>query len=200
LDQYFTSVRDLEQRMVRLEDWEQKPKPTVKDPPPQDITDPQMFVDKARVLLDMVRLALETDSSRIVSFFLDATPIHSITHHGNRPEQIAQLRKIEESQFVILNHFLNALAEVKEEGEPLLDRTSVIYGTCMGSANSHSNYNLPVLLAGGGFRHGQHLAFDPAAGKNYPLPNLFVSVLQQLGLEKDRFASSTGTMRGLEPA
>jgi hypothetical protein len=72
----------------------------------------------------------------------------------------------------------------------------VLYGTCMGNANSHSNANLPVLLAGGGFRHGQHLAFDTK--KNYPLPNLFVSMLRRLGLEIDRFASSTGTMRGLE--
>lgn len=198
LDQYFTSVRDLEQRMVRMQEWERKPKPKVSVPPPTDITDNQMFVDKARLMLDMVRLALETDSSRVVSFFLDAVPIHNITHHGNRPEIIAQLRKIEESQFVVLNNFLNALAEVKEEGEPLLDRTMVLYGTCMGNANSHSNQNLPVLLAGGGFRHGQHVAFDKTPGRNYPLPNLFVSMLQRLGLETDKFASSTGTMRGLE--
>ena len=74
----------------------------------------------------------------------------------------------------------------------------VLYGTCMGSANSHSNVNLPVLLAGGGFKHGQHLAFDQT--NNYPLTNLFVSMLQRMGLEADRFASSTGTMRGLELA
>jgi hypothetical protein len=149
-------------------------------------------------MLDMVRLALETDSSRIVSFFLDATAIHNITHHGNRPEVIQELRQYEEAQFQILNNFLTALGEVKEAGETLLERTMVLYGTCMGSANSHSNYNLPVLLAGGGFKHGQHLSFDPKPGKNYPLPNLFVSLLQRLGLEVDRFASSTGTMRGLE--
>lgn len=200
LDQYFTSVRDLEQRMVRLEEWERKPKPQVKAPPPTDVTDPQRFVDKARLLLDTVRLALETDSSRIVSFFLDATPIHAITHHGNRPETLAELRKVEELQFTVLNNFLTALAEVKEDGEPLLERTAVLYGTCMGNANSHSNHNLPVLLAGGGFRHGRHLAFDPKPGKNYPLPNLFVTLLQRLGIAADRFASSTGTMRGLEMA
>jgi Protein of unknown function (DUF1552) len=200
LDQYFTSVRDLEQRMVRMEEWERKPKPKVNAPSPQDIADSNRFVEKARLILDMVRLALETDSSRIVSFFLDATAIHPITHHGNRPEVIEQLRKVEESQFQVLNNFLTALSEVKEEGETLLDRTMVLYGTCMGSANSHSNYNLPVLLAGGGFKHGQHLAFDPKPGKNYPLPNLFVSMLQRMGLEIDKFATSTGTMRGLEAA
>jgi hypothetical protein len=198
LDQYFTSVRDLEQRMVRMEEWKRKPKPKVKVPAPQDIADSQRFVEKGRLILDMVKLALETDSSRIVSFFLDATAIHPITHHGNRPEVLAELRKVEESEFQILNSFLTALSEVKEEGETLLDRTMVLYGTCMGSANSHSNYNLPVMLAGGGFKHGQHIAFDPKPGKNYPLPNLYVSMLQRLGLPVDKFATSTGTMRGLE--
>ena len=126
--------------------------------------------------------------------------IHNITHHGNRPDTLAELRKVEEAQFTVLNNFLTALGEVKEEGETLLERTMVLYGTCMGNANSHSNYNLPVLLAGGGFKHGQHLAFDAKPGKNYPLPNLYVSMLQRLSLEVDKFASSTGTMRGLEMA
>jgi hypothetical protein len=200
LDQYFTSVRDLEQRMLRMQEWERRPKPKVKTPAPVDITDTSEFVEKARLMLDMVRLALETDSSRVISFYLDAVSIHSLTHHGNRPEILDQLRKIEESQFVVLNNFLNALAEVKEQGEPLLDRTMVLYGTCMGNANAHSNHNLPVVLAGGGFRHGQHIAFDKTPGRNYPLPNLFVSMLQRLGLETEKFATSTGTMRGLEAA
>jgi hypothetical protein len=74
----------------------------------------------------------------------------------------------------------------------------VLHGSNMGNANSHVTTNLPVIFAGGGFRHGQHLAFDTE--RNYPLPNLYVSMLQQLGIETDRFASSTGTMRGLEVA
>ena len=81
---------------------------------------------------------------------------------------------------------------------PLLDRTACLYGTNMGSANAHSNDNLPVLLAGGGFKHGQHLAFDHKA--NYPLTNLHVSLLQRLGIPLNHFVSSTGTMQGLEPA
>lgn len=200
LDQYFTSVRDLEQRMVRLEEWEQKPKPTVAATAPEDVGDAARFVEKTRLMLEIVRLAIETDSTRLVSFFLDATPIHNLTHHGNRPEVIAELRKIEEQELETLNGFLNSLASAKEGDETLLDRTMVLYGTCMGSANSHSNHNLPVLLAGGGFKHGQHLAFDPKPGRNYPLANLYVSMLQRLGMEIDKFASSTGTMRGLEMA
>jgi hypothetical protein len=87
---------------------------------------------------------------------------------------------------------------VREDGETLLDRTMVLYGSNLGNANTHVTRNLPILFAGGGFKHGQHLAFDTE--RNYPLPNLFVSMLERLGLDVDRFASSTGTMRGLELA
>ena len=124
--------------------------------------------------------------------------LHNITHHGNRPEAIAELRSKEEGQFDVLNGFLTALTEAKEEGQTLLDRTMVLYGTPMGSANSHSNTNLPVLLAGGGFKHGQHLAFDTA--NNYPLSNLYLSMLHRLGIEAKDFSSSKGTMTGLELA
>jgi hypothetical protein len=128
--------------------------------------------------------------------FVDTVVIHNITHHGNRPDVLAELRGHEEGQFAALNKFLTSLAELKEDGEPLLDRTMVLYGTCMGSANSHSNVNLPVLLAGGGFKHGQHLAFDKQ--HNYPLSNLYLSMLHRLGIETDTFSSAKGTMTGLD--
>ena len=196
MDQYFTAVRDLEQRLHSSEAWEYKPKPQVKAQPPEDIEDAKLFVDRTRQMFDVIRLALETDSSRLVTLFVDTTIIHGITHHGNRPEVIAELRSKEEAQFGALNGFLSGLTDAKEQNDTLLDRTMVLYGTCMGSANSHSNVNLPVLLAGGGFKHGQHLAFDQT--NNYPLANLYVSMLQRLGIESDKFATSTGTMRGLE--
>jgi hypothetical protein len=198
LDQYFTSVRDLEQRLMSAEDWEQKPKPKVSAAPPEDVKDAREFARQTQVMFDVIKLALETDSSRLASVFIDTTVIHNITHHGNRPEVLAELRAKEEAQFDALAFFLKALSEVNEEGEPLLNRTMVLYGTCMGSANSHSNYNLPVLLAGGGFKHGQHLAFDQQ--NNYPLTNLFVSMLQRLGIETREFSTGKGTMRGLEMA
>lgn len=196
MDQYYSSVRDLEQRLHSSEAWEYKPKPDVDAEPPEDIDDARRFVDKTRLMFDVMRLALETDSSRLITLFVDTTVIHNITHHGNRPEAIAELRSHEEGQFDALSDFLSGLSEASEEGESLLDRTSVLYGTCMGSANSHSNVNLPVLLAGGGFKHGQHLAFDQE--NNYPLSNLYVSLLQRLGIETDRFSTSQGTMTGLE--
>jgi hypothetical protein len=196
LDQYFSSVRELEKRMHSAEEWEQKPKPKVTAQPPEDIDDAMQFVAKTRLMFDVMKLALETDSTRIISLFIDTVVIHNITHHGNRPEVLAELRGHEERQFGALNNFLTALAGAKEEGETLLDRTMVLYGTCMGSANSHSNVNLPVLLAGGGFKHGQHLAFDTQ--NNYPLSNLYVSMLQRLGIEAREFSSGKATMRGLE--
>ncbi|MEA3210710.1 MAG: hypothetical protein QOE70_3767 [Chthoniobacter sp.] len=198
MDQYFTSVRELEQRLHSSEAWEQKPKPVVAAKPPEDIDDAREFVAKTRLMFDVMKLALETDSTRIISLFIDTTVIHNITHHGNRPEVIAELRAKEEGQFDALNGFLTALTETKEDGQSLLDRTMVLYGTPMGSANSHSNVNLPVLLAGGGFKHGQHLAFDTQ--NNYPLSNLYLSMLQRLGLETGAFSTSKGTMRGLELA
>ena len=198
MDQYSTSVRELERRLQSSEEWEYRPKPKVTATAPEDIEDNREFVKKTKLMFDVMKLALETDSSRIISLFIDTVVIHNITHHGNRPEAIAELRSKEEGQFDVLNGFLTALSETKEEGQSLLDRTMVLYGTPMGSANSHSNTNLPVLLAGGGFKHGQHLAFSTT--NNYPLSNLYLSMLHRLGIEAKDYSSSKGTMTGLELA
>jgi len=198
MDQYLTSVRELEQRLHSAEEWEYRPKPQVGASAPEDIDDPRQFVQKTQLMFDVMKLALETDSTRIISLFIDTTVIHNITHHGNRPEVLSELRGHEERQFDVLNRFLTVLSETKEQDQSLLDRTMVLYGTCMGSANSHSNVNLPVLLAGGGFKHGQHLAFDTQ--NNYPLSNLYLSMLHRLGIEADQFSTSKSTMTGLEMA
>jgi hypothetical protein len=196
MDQYFTSVRELERRMHSAEEWQFKPKPKVDAEAPQDNTGRNAFAPRTQLMFDVMKLALETDSTRIISLFVDTTGLHNLTHHGGRPGTIAELKSHEMAQFDALNHFLTSLSEVTENDEALLDQTMVLYGTCMGSANSHTNLNLPVLLAGGGFKHGQHIAFD--AQNNYPLSNLYVSMLQRLGMEVDAFATSQGTMRGLE--
>ena len=198
MDQYYTSVRELEQRLHSSEAWEYEPKAVVQAQPPTDIDDAREFVRRTQITLDVVNLALETDSTRFVTFFIDTTVIHNITHHGNRAETIEELRKHESAQFGALNHFLTSLAAAKEDGDTLLERTMVLYGTPMGSANSHSNINLPVLLAGGGFKHGQHLAFDTK--NNYPLPRLFISMLQRMGIDTDEFSTGKGSMSGLELA
>jgi hypothetical protein len=205
LDEYFTSVRELEQRMTVAAEWEHKPKPKVDVPPPVDNTDSHDTLGRSKLMYDLVRLALQTDSSRVVTLFvqdgganhhLGTAAHHDLTHHGGRPDAVETLRKMEEGQLKVFGDFLGGLRSTTEGGSTLLDQTAVLHGAGMGNANAHSNDNLPILLAGGGFRHGQHLAFD--AHRNYPLANLFVSMLQRLGIESDAFGSSTGTMRGLE--
>jgi hypothetical protein len=123
---------------------------------------------------------------------------HNLSHHGKSAEKLAQLKVLDEWQRKLLSELLADLKSVNEDEDTLLDRTMVLYGSNLGDANAHSTTNMPTLFAGGGFRHGQHLAFDQK--QNYPLPNLFVSMLQRMGIEQDRFASATGTMRGLEIA
>ena len=212
LDQYFTSVRDLEQRMKMSREWERKPKPVVKAPMPLDPESPREYMEKVKLMYDMARLAFETDSTRSVSLLLDSVNspaieiegehitdgYHNLSHHGKSAKKLAQLKAIDEWHMKLLANLFTDLKAVREGGETLLDRTMILYGSNLGNANTHVTTNLPTLFAGGGFRHGQHLAFDTE--RNYPLPNLFVSMLQRLGIEEEKFASSTGTMRGLEMA
>jgi hypothetical protein len=212
LDQYFTSVRELEQRMQMSREWENKPKPKVSAPMPLDPTSPKEYMEKVKLMYDMARLAFETDSTRSISLLLDSVNspaiefggikttdgYHNLSHHGKSKEKLAQLKTIDEWHMKLLAELFSELKGVQEQGEPLLDRTMILYGSNLGNANTHVTTNLPAIFAGGGFKHGQHLAFNTE--HNYPLPNLFVSMLQRMGLETDKFASATGTMRGLEPA
>ena len=212
LDQYFTSIRDLEGRLLQSRGWELRPKPRPRTPVPADPPSPRDYMAKVKLMYDMARLAFETDSTRCVTLMLDSvsSPVidlpeavlteayHNLSHHGKSAAKLAQLKAIDASHMKLLAGLLGDLKAVREGGGTLLDRTMVLYGSNLGNASTHVTTNLPVLLAGGGFRHGQHLAFDRE--RNYPLPNLFVSMLQRLGLEADKFASSTGTLRGLEMA
>jgi hypothetical protein len=206
LDQYFTAVREAEQQLHKSEEWQHKPKPRVDVPPPTDIADPRDMINRTRQHYDVMYLALLTDSTRLVTCVIGDTNAvaslpgvsmnyHDLSHHGQDPEKLKQLGIIEAEHVKAFGDFLVRLKETAEGDSHLLERTMVLLGSHMHSGG-HDNRNLPVLLAGGGFRHGQHLAFD--RDDNYPLANLYVSMLQRLGLEVDRFASSTGTMSGLE--
>ena len=210
LDQYFTSVRELEERLHTAGEWEQKPKPATDQAPPEDIADPAKFFAKFSLMLGMAQLAFESDSTRIITLMVDgfATPVfeisegekslndyHNLSHHGQSKEKIAQLERVDRRQMEVLRTLFERLAARDDGGSRLLDRTMVLYGSNLGDANVHNTNNLPVLLAGGGFQHGQHLAFDGVVNK--PLGNLFVSMLQQMGIEAGEFASGTGTLTGL---
>lgn len=207
LDEYFTGVRDLERRLARNEEWAARPKPTVDARPPQNVLNPADLVGKTRSLFDLTHLALQTDSTRLVTMLMLGTSLvppiagvsfghHDLSHHGQDPAKIAQLRTVELEKMRALADFLAKLKATREGDATLLDRTAVVFGSNLGNAATHGVKNLPVLLAGGGFRHGRHLAFD--ADRPPPFSNLFVSVLQRLGVPADRFGSSTGTLTGLE--
>ena len=212
LDQYFTSVRDLEHRLQASRGWESKPKPIVSAPVPIDPANPAAYMEKVKVMYDLARLAFETDSTRSITLMLDSvsTPVidladaaitdgyHNLSHHGKSEAKRSQLQTIDQWHMKLLAKLFSDLKAVREGEDTLLDRTMVLYGSNFGDANAHTCFNMPTLLAGGGFRHGQHLAFDKQ--RNYPLPNLYVSMLQRMGVESDKFASSTGTMKGLELA
>ena len=207
LDAYFTSVRELEQRLAQSEEWARLPKPKVSVPKPIDIGNPNDFVGRQKLMCDMIRLALETDSSRFICYHLGGSggvvPIpgvaegyHSLSHHGMDEDKLDQLALVEGEIIRTWGQFLRDLMATDEQGRKVLDHTCVLLTSNLGNASNHDNRNMPVLLAGGGFRHGQHLAFDRS--NNYPLPNLFVNLLHHVGLEDEGFASSTGTMSGLE--
>jgi hypothetical protein len=212
VDQYLTGVRELEKRLVAAQQWEHIPKPVTNVPAPLDPANPKEYMEKVRLMYDMARLALETDSTRAITLLLDSVNspaieveganitdgYHNLSHHGKNEAKIKQLEAIDQWHMRLLDELFTNMKNVSEGNESLFDRTMVLYGSNLGNANTHVTTNLPILFAGGGFRHGQHLAFDTK--NNYPLPNLFVSMLQRMNMEVDRFATSTGTMRGLELA
>jgi hypothetical protein len=200
LDEYFTSVREMEQRLLKAESWVQRPKPHVDAAQPTDITDNADSVGRLALLFDLVPLALQTDSSRLITILLQGTnsvpPIpgvsidhHNLSHHGQDPEKIKQLELIERAEMGALNKLIASLKQKKEGDATLLDSTMVFFGSNLGNSNSHDTRNLPLLLAGGGFKHGQHLGFDTK--DNLPLCNLFVQMLQKMGMETAEFGSST---------
>lgn len=211
LDQYLTSVRELEQRLAISGEWEQKPKPQTKTTEPKDIADKAKFFPKIQLMLDMARLAFESDSTRIITLMVDgfATPVfeindqqrtrdgyHNLSHHGQSKEKLAELEKVDLQQMRHLRELLTVLAATPAaDGTHLLDQTMVLYGSNLGDANVHNCTNLPILLAGGRMKHGGHLAFDSV--QNKPLCNLFVTMLQHLGVEAGGFGSSSGTLNEL---
>jgi hypothetical protein len=209
LEEYITSVRELEQRLVRDEGWFKTPKPKVDVEPPRDIPNAADLIGRTRLLFDLTHLALQTDSTRLITIMLAGStyvpPIpgvtlghHDLSHHGKDPGKLEQLKIVELETMKTVRDLLARLKQSQEGGASLLDRTMVFLGSNLGDASSHSVKNLPVLLAGGGFRHGQHLPFDPQDPP--PLCNLYVSMLQRLGIEVDNFGTSTGTLTGLEAA
>lgn len=205
LDEYLTSIRSVEKKLGMSMEWLDKPKPEVVMEPPQN----GPFIETLPLIYELIALALQTDSTRVATLEIGGgiktadlglnTNYHKYSHHGKLPELMDGLTVIEKYQMKHLGIFFDKLKAVEDPaGGTLFDHTMILSGSGMGNGSSHSNKNLPLLMAGGGFKHGQHMVFPEARAKRVPLSNLYVSMLQNFGLEVDRFGQSTGTLAGLE--
>lgn len=223
VEEYFESVRDVERQLKMTREWVNRPKPKPIGTEPKDIADNQQQKAKFQLMIDMIHLALVTDSTRAVSLMTFGMH-HDLSHHGKEPKKLAACRQVEAELLQAFAGLIGKLKHAKEGGSTLLDSTMVMMTSNLRDGNTHWTYNLPVLLAGGGFRHGQHLAFNrpyleevkqeltpPADGKRVnpekkiplmgrdqqPLCNLYTSMLQKGGVEIERFSTATGPLEGL---
>ncbi len=221
VDEYFESVRDVERQLQMSREWVNRPKPAPIGNEPKDISDNQQQKAKFQLMIDMIHLALVTDSTRAVSLMTFGMH-HDLSHHGKEPKKLAACRQVEVDLIQAFGSLLSKLKSAKEGTRNILDSTMVMMTSNLRDGNTHWTYNLPVILAGGGFRHGQHLAFNapyldevraeleageskknadkkiPLMGQfQQPLSNLYTSMLQKSGLELDRFSSATGPLDGL---
>jgi hypothetical protein len=204
IDLLLTSIREAEQQLQQDQAWVRKPKPKVAVKPfVNDHVADQKMLERERQWYDLCHLALQTDSTRVISLQLwshqerlDLQGLtlthHDASHHGQDESKIRQLALIEEAEMKLFADFLGKMKTTNEGGQTLLDRTVIFHASNLGNASAHTCDNLPIILAGGGFKHAGHLAFDRK--NNAPLSNLFVRMLQQIGIESDRFGSSTGVL------
>jgi len=225
IDEYFTSVREVERQLQFAREWVNQPKPEPIGKPPVDILDKTLQGKKLELMLSMIHLALMTDSTRSISIKTFGMH-HDLSHHGKDPKKLAACQQEEIDLLVALNKFLTKLKGTSENSGNLLDQTMTVLTSNLRDGNTHWTYNLPVVLAGGGFKHGSHLAYNrpyieklakdktltpdelkkqknakviPHMGRDQqPLCNLFTSMLQNAGIEKPKFGSATGTLTGLE--
>jgi hypothetical protein len=205
LREYYNSVREVEKRMVRQRVYLKK-KPIKVDYklPGYDPVAPSLMLEAEDIMYDLMALAFQTDSTRVATMFLaglgqvftlDGTTLqagyHALSHHGNDPEMIRDLVKVESEHMKCLNRFLNQLKDKKDaQGQALLDSTIVLFGTGMGDASTHNNSDLPTLVAGGGFKHGSHISNNRNNGKAHILGDLYITILNQLGIEASSFANA----------
>lgn len=208
LEEYFSSVRDVEYKLQLDEQWQKVPKPKAPIKEPRN----QGLAQDLPMIYDLIVLALQTDSTRIATLEVGGSfaardiginkGYHGLSHHGKVQAAIDQLVQIELYQVKQFARFLDKLRATREPGtdRTLLDSTITLFGSGMGNANSHTNYDLPIVLAGGGFKHGEFKSYPKEGHKRVPLCNLYVSMLNQFGVETDSFGTSTSSLTGLDVA
>ena len=201
--EYLDSVRSLEKKIDLQRPWLDRPKPKtqMKEPRPQPQT-----ADEMKIMMELMALAIETDSTRIMTLssgfangdFGLQGGYHGFSHHGERPDHTAALKLIEANQIAQMAYLIDLL-KAKEDpanGGTLFDHTMILYG-CGMATGTHSCKNMPLVLAGGGFKLGEHVVLPEGKFERVKACNLLLSMLQNFGLEVDRFGTSTGTLTGL---
>jgi hypothetical protein len=199
MDQYFTSIREVEQTLQQEQAWVSRPRPKVDMKEPTNGTVSQQLP----ILFDLITLALQTDSTRVATIEvpgafdtgavgIEAKGYHAYSHHGKDPKLMAGMRKVERYQMDQFARFLTKLSDLG-----LLDSTQVLFGSGMGDGSAHTNKNLPILVAGGGFTHQTHVVMPEEQGMRVPLSNLYLTMAQRFGVESDAFGYSKGTMNGV---
>ena len=203
LDAYYQAVRTAEQDLGEVKAWQTRAKPVVGAEQPTDLPNPADLIGRIKLMFNLIPLILETDSSRVVSMMIQDHGVvptvqgvsadqHSLSHHGQDPGKIEQLKKIELQIVEAFGTMMDDLQSRTDENGSLLDQTTVLFGSNLGNANAHTPVDLPVLVAGGGFSHGQHIAHE--GEHNAPLCDLFVTLLQNVGVETDQFSQSKSTL------
>lgn len=201
MDQYMDTVRDVEKRVQKQLAWLNQPKPKVKAPSLHAST----FHENMDLLFELTALAIQTDSTRVISFDIPSGGLpfetagvssnnyHALSHHGRAPDRLEKLVQLETEHMRSMAKFIQRLKNTPDGNGTLLDNTNILFGSGLGNGSSHSSRRLPILVAGGAMKHGQHLAFD----RDYPLCNLFVTLMQQSGVEIENFSDSNGNMNEL---
>lgn len=205
LEEYLTAIREAEERIQGMQRWQDVPKPKVNFDESVNAHGNMDYPTLSPLMFDLLFLSIQSDSSRVFTagfgmhnhvIEIDGvnTGYHGLTHHGNLPERLGQLRIIDAFYIQQMARFMAKLKDAKTENGSLLDETMVFFGSGLGDASRHSNRNLPIVLAGGGFKHGAHINAMQHTGTQTPLNNLFTTMLQNFGVEIDRFNNATGTI------
>ncbi len=199
LDEYFTSIRDVEKQLEIRRQWVDRPKPPAPFEQPADTN----LVHDLPLLYELLALALQTDSTRVATLEIGGNFLpqhlgidksyHSLSHHGNDPKVVAHLITLETYQLEQFGKFLTRLAGIQDGPQTLLDSTTVLFGSGMGNANSHTNTDLPIVLAGGGYGRGEFKQVPTTGPGKVPLCNLFLDIARRTGVDAESFGTSTGT-------
>ena len=206
VDQYLDSVREVERQIQRAEAGAEKnPMPDLDRP----VGVPAAFADHAKLMFDLQVLAFQADITRVVTFQLARElsnrtypeigvpdPHHPTSHHGNNPEKLAKIAKINTFHVLLFAEFLEKLKSTPDGDGSLLDHTVYLYGSGMGNSSLHDHENLPILVAGGaacGMKGGRHIKYQEGT----PLANLHLTLLDQVGVHLDSFGDSKGKIDDL---